>query len=77
MQNSGVAHYVSGGQRSYDEARQRGTADLVEQMINSGQFAKFNVEPRRVRRLVGYVRGVRAEFFNGIAGLRCYDFAVD
>ncbi|MFC1959209.1 hypothetical protein ACFLYO_00715 [Chloroflexota bacterium] len=68
MKNSGVAHYVSGGQRSRDEARQRGAADLVNELIQSGGLVKFNVEPGRVRRLVSYEHGIRPEFFNGHNG---------
>ncbi len=51
---TGRIHYHSGVQRSHDEARQRGLAYLVNEMIEEGEFVKFNVEEGRIRRLVSY-----------------------
>lgn len=41
-----------GLERAHDEARQRGIADAVEDLIHAGAFAKFNVGPDRIRRLI-------------------------
>jgi len=56
--------YDCGIQRSFDEARQRGVADLVNDMIADGTFNKFNVEPSRICRLVGYIKNIRPEYFH-------------
>lgn len=50
--------HASGRQRAFDEARQRGIVDCVNQLIAEGAMAKFNVEPQRIRRLVGYTYGI-------------------
>lgn len=54
--------YACGVQRSFDEARQRGIADLVHDMIATGAFNKFNVEPSRICRLVSYIQNIRPEY---------------
>ncbi len=41
--------------RAHDEARQRGIADAVEDLIHEGAFAKFNVGPERIRILICYL----------------------
>jgi hypothetical protein len=46
--------YRSGVDRSYDEARQHGIAEVVEHLISVGALVKFNVEPDRVRRLISH-----------------------
>ncbi len=46
--------YRSGQDRSHDEARQHGLAEVVEHLIDSGALVKFNVEPDRIRRLISY-----------------------
>jgi hypothetical protein len=44
-----------GMQRAHDEARQRGIVDAVEDLIDTGAFAKFNVGPHRIRELICYL----------------------
>jgi len=56
--------YASGIQRAFDEARQRGIADLTQDLIAEGAFNKFNVEPQRICRLVGYIHNIRSDFFH-------------
>ncbi|NDJ86081.1 MAG: APC family permease [Chloroflexi bacterium] len=56
--------YGNGLERSFDEARQRGIADLVEELIHEGALVKFNVEPHRIRRLVGYTHHISPQFWN-------------
>lgn len=46
--------YASGDERSLDEARQHGIAELVDMLIEKGAMVKFNVEPESIRRLVSY-----------------------
>ncbi|MAS33174.1 MAG: hypothetical protein CL610_04150 [Anaerolineaceae bacterium] len=46
--------YTSGSDRSLDEARQHGIAEVVEHLIDVGALVKFNVEPERIRRLVSH-----------------------
>lgn len=41
--------------RAHDEARQRGIADAVEDLIHEGAFAKFNVSPDRIRTIICYL----------------------
>jgi len=55
--------YDMGEQRAHDEARQRGVVDAVEELINTGGFAKFNVDPYRVRRLITYLYNVDEQLF--------------
>lgn len=55
--------YDMGVQRAHDEARQRGIAHAVEDMIEDGTFAKFNVGPERVTQLVSYLYNVEPELF--------------
>ncbi len=56
--------YNSGVERAHDEARQRGTADLVHDLFEEGAFTKFNVEPIRITTLVSYLRSVKPQYFN-------------
>ncbi len=56
--------YQSGVERAHDEARQRGTADLVHDLFEEGAFTKFNVEPGRIVTLVSYLRSVHPRYFN-------------
>ncbi|NDJ33794.1 MAG: APC family permease [Chloroflexi bacterium] len=53
--------YPSGIERAYDEARQRGIVEVVNEMIHEGAFVKFNVEPARIRRLICYTHGINPE----------------
>ncbi len=57
--------YASGIQRAHDEARQRGVADLVNQLLDEGRLVKFNVEPYRILRLISYTHNVSPEYLNG------------
>ncbi len=62
--------YQLGLQRAHDQARQRGIVDAVEALILDGSFAKFNVGPDRIRRLVCYLYNVDPMLFehNGAHG---------
>ncbi len=55
--------YDSGIQRAYDEARQRGIVALVEELIEDGEMLRFNVEPTRIKRLVGFLYGISSELW--------------
>lgn len=55
--------YDMGVKRAHDEARQRGIAHAVEDMIEEGAFAKFNVGPERITQLVAYLYNVDIELF--------------
>ena len=52
-----------GVDRAHDEARQRGIAHAVEDLIDEGAFAKFNVGPERIIQLVSYLYNVDIELF--------------
>ncbi len=56
--------YESGVQRAHDEARQRGIADLVNDMIEHGELVKFNVDSERIRRLVAFLHSVEMHYFS-------------
>lgn len=58
-------HYEAGVQRAHDEARQRGIADAVTELIESGAMSKFNVGPERITTLVSYLYNVDPRLFNG------------
>jgi hypothetical protein len=58
-----VLRYENGVQRAHDEARQRGMAKAVEDLIESDELAKFNVGPRRVRRLVCHLYNIDPGLF--------------
>jgi hypothetical protein len=55
--------YEMGEQRAHDEARQRGIVDAVEESIEAGGFAKFNVDSYRLRRLVCYLYNIDWQLF--------------
>ena len=55
--------YDMGVQSAHDEARQRGIAHAVEDMIEEGAFAKFNVGPERIIQLVSYLYNIEPELF--------------
>lgn len=61
---NGRPRYLSGWQRAHDEARQRGVADLVERLITTGELAKFNVEPLRIKRLVSHQHLLKSEYWH-------------
>lgn len=50
--------YDIGLQRAHDQARQRGIADCLLELIESNATAKFNVSPEQIKRLVGYLHNV-------------------
>lgn len=49
----------TGMQRALDEARQRGIADLVMHLFDTGAMVKFNVEPFRIQDLISFTYGVQ------------------
>lgn len=55
---AGKLTYEMGVERAHDQARQRGIADAVEDMVEKRAFAKFNVGPDRIRTLVCYLFNV-------------------
>ncbi|MEZ4737712.1 MAG: hypothetical protein R3E79_62350, partial [Caldilineaceae bacterium] len=55
--------YEMGVQRAHDQARQRGIVDAVEELIESGALAKFNVDSDRVRRLICYLYNIDSDLF--------------
>jgi hypothetical protein len=55
--------YEKGVQRAHDEARKRGIAHAVEDLIHEGAFAKFNVGPERILLLVSYLYNVDMDLF--------------
>ncbi len=59
-----LPRYQSGLQRAHDEARQRGIADLVAELIETGRLVKFNVSPRRIRTLISYTHNISPEHWN-------------
>ncbi len=52
---TGAPDYDMGLERAHDQARQRGIADAVYDLIETGAFNKFNVGPDRVIQLVCYL----------------------
>jgi hypothetical protein len=56
--------YEMGVQRAHDQARQRGIVDALEELIETGALAKFNVGPDRVRRLVTYLYNIDPQLFD-------------
>lgn len=55
---------TSGVQRAHDEARQRGIADLVNELFERGEMVKFNVEPYRIQRLLTFTYGVQDQYWH-------------
>jgi hypothetical protein len=55
--------YEMGLQRAHSEARQRGIVDAMEELIESGALAKFNVGPDRMRKLVAYLYNIEPDLF--------------
>jgi hypothetical protein len=55
--------YDTGVDRAHDEARQRGIADAVNELIHDGKFAKFNVGPERIKELVCYLYNLNPTLF--------------
>jgi len=59
----GLTAYTSGLERALDQARQRGIADALEDLLAEGRMYKFNVENDRIRRLVAWVYRVDPHYF--------------
>lgn len=57
--------YEVGVQRAHDQARQRGIVDAINDLIEAGAFAKFNVGPDRIKQLVSYLYNVDITLFDG------------
>ncbi len=53
----------SGLERAIEQARQRGIADALEDLIEEGATVKFNVDADRVRRLVSYLYDIDPKLF--------------
>lgn len=56
--------YEIGLERAHDEARQRGIAHALEELLESGALTKFNVDSQRIRLLVGYLYNVDPTLFH-------------
>lgn len=56
--------FETGVARAIDEARQRGIVDAIEEMIEAGRFAKFNVGPERIRTLCCYLYNLDPVLFH-------------
>jgi hypothetical protein len=56
--------YEMGIERAHDQARQRGLADVIEDMVESSQFAKFNLGPERIRTLTSYLYNIDHKLFS-------------
>ncbi len=54
----------SGLERAIEQARQRGIADAVEDLIAEGRLVKFNVGNRRIYRLVAYLYNLDPNIFD-------------
>ena len=59
----GPMTYRSGLERALDQARQRGLADALEDLIAQGVMDKFNVDPDRIRRAAAAHFYVDPRFF--------------
>jgi len=55
--------YEMGLQRAMDQARQRGIVDAIEELIETGALNKFNVSPRRIRRVGYYLFNIDSTLF--------------
>jgi hypothetical protein len=62
----GKLTYEMGIERAHDQARQRGLVDAVEDMVQTGQFAKFNLGPERIRTLVCYLYNIDPDLFSAV-----------
>ena len=60
---AGEPDYDMGLERAHDQARQRGIAAAVYDLIDAGAFVKFNVGPDRVIQLVCYLYNLDPELF--------------
>jgi len=62
---TGEPDYDMGIQRAHDQARQRGIANAVKDLISSGAFVKFNVGPDRINQLICYLYNLDSGLFSG------------
>ncbi len=53
----------SGLERAIEQARQRGVADAVEDLITEGRMVKFNVDDFRIHRLIIYLYNLSPNIF--------------
>ncbi len=53
----------SGVERAIEQARQRGIADALEDLIADGRMVKFNVDDHRIHRLVAYLYNLDISIF--------------
>ncbi len=60
----GELAYDMGLERAYDQARQRGIADAVKELIDTDAFTKFNVGPARIIQLVCYLYNLDPDLFD-------------
>lgn len=60
---TGEPEYSMGLERAYDQARQRGIADAVKELIESRALVKFNVGPARIIQLVCYLYNLDPDLF--------------
>ena len=55
--------YENGVSRAHSQARQRGIAHAITDLIEDGSFAKFNVGPERIQRLACYLYNLEPGLF--------------
>ncbi len=60
---AGKAKPKSGIERAIEQARQRGIADAVEDLLAEGRLVKFNVDDSRIKRLVTYLYHLDPQVF--------------
>ncbi|NPA26922.1 MAG: APC family permease, partial [Chloroflexi bacterium] len=63
LQAQGTLEPTCGLERALEDARQRGVAYALEDLIDSGRLLKFNVENDRFRRLIAYLWRVNPRYF--------------
>lgn len=59
----GTHHPHGGVSRAHDEARQRGVANAVTELVEAGEIAKFNIAPHRIHKLICYLYDVDPTLF--------------
>jgi hypothetical protein len=55
--------YDWGTQRAHDQARQRGIVQAIDELIEAGAMAKFNVGPERIKILIAYLYNINPDLF--------------
>ena len=65
--------YEAGVQRAHDQARQRGIADSLSELIAEGATGKFNTDPERIVRMVSYLHNVDIGLFRLNGDLQNHD----